>query len=187
MVLTKKLSRSRPDKPNVRLLRFKLVLRCREFIRQEIKDDAFYGLQRPDITEARQTKWINDNVQYKKRHYVLDGVTWRLEQYGSAGEATALSTCPAIDAGNGIMIYLNDHVDKIIVQDCVRGFLQNREMDVDNELQHINIGEKYQERAEEKQRELKGKLNVPEQAPLGNSPLYLRVLEAVTKIKDGRA
>jgi hypothetical protein len=81
---------------------------------------------------------------------------------------------------------VNDHVDEKIVRG-LSGFFDRTGRVSENELQMVNIGDRYMKLAEEKQRELKVKLNVPKNAEMGNSALYLYVLQAVTRIKAGTA
>lgn len=95
---------------NLALLRNKLILTCRQYLRSDLLHEAL-----ADGLYSRAERWITPSSQSasrlgkKKRYYVLDTSTFTFQSTGSAWEARILSGgSQPIDAGNGVVVFVKE-------------------------------------------------------------------------------
>ena len=88
-------------KPDINLLRSKIILACHSVVREDIAQKLLRCER-----EIKNARWITNYPPDRARFFVLDGVTFRLRQYGTSWEARLFaSKNPPLEAGNGVFIY----------------------------------------------------------------------------------
>ncbi|KAF2107459.1 hypothetical protein BDV96DRAFT_693461 [Lophiotrema nucula] len=168
-------------RPDIDLLRLKLIISCHEVVREEIKQKPLRNKR-----EIRKAQWITDRSPDRMRFYVLDGAAFKLKQYGTAWEARLVASCnPVLDAGNGVYIYLNDHIDDLF-KSFVPAFLKEVDRPLEDDLARNSLNATVVKEEKERLDQLKRDLKLPPETPDG-SALYMHIFRAIMRIKAGKA
>lgn len=170
--VTKATTSKKLPKPDIHALRAKLILANSTLVQRQVKEDA-----KQHYAQQAQQPWLA-SATFKERHYVLDGSTWALKQYGQAWEAELVSSKnPPIDAGNSVWIYVRDDEKYLAAMKAFASASRTLQAAYRGSLcPPMGVVRRGRTRIERWRREVGVKRG---------SFLYLKVVEAVERIKAG--